>query len=134
MIELPPEIIWVIAENLNFRSLCRLRLACKNYSDLLHNLVDSRKRELFDKYTLIDKDNSVIFKPGPAITTLPKNFPIDGIYFFEIVEYDRNSCLSLGMINEDIDYCLHGEINFFFQDFNRMLRNCYDTKCMTQNA
>ncbi len=82
MLLLLPELIHLIALKLNFRSLLNLRRTCKKYYVLLSELVRTQTGELFDQYSgLYEK---VQFIPGPAINGLPKRFPIDGIYFFDI--------------------------------------------------
>ena len=106
MLQLPLEIVFCIAEVLNFRSLVQLRLACKLYSDLLQKLVASRKRELFTKYTFTDEENALQFIPGPAIKELPDGFPIDGIYFFEVPDYHARA-----------------DLYFFFHKFDKFLKD-----------
>lgn len=111
MLELPLEMIYFIAEKLNFRSLVQLRLTCSCYAQLLNDLVASRKQELFTKYTLTDEENAIKYIPGPAIKELPRGFPIDGIYFFEVEDYHARA-----------------DVNFFFRNFDGFLKNSHDTK------
>lgn len=70
MIDLPLEIIYLIAKQLNFRSLSRLRLTCTTYNQLLEKLFNNMKQELFAKYTFTNEQKTMLFIPGPAIKNL----------------------------------------------------------------
>jgi hypothetical protein len=105
----PKEIVCFIAEKLPFRSLVRFSRTCRKYHDLLTELITSRKKELFTQHTIewATEDYAIKFVPGPAITDLPKDFPIDGVYFFENYEYHSR-----------------GDVNFFFYDFDKFAQKC----------
>lgn len=110
----PLEIVYLIASHLNFRSLICLKRTCRTYSELLDSLIESRKKELFAQHTFADDENGIVFYPGPAIKHLPKNFPLDGIYFFDMPDYHA-SC----------------NVQFFLLNFDKFLRSdCLDTQCI----
>lgn len=110
----PLEIIYLIALHLNFRSLVSLKRTCRTYSELLDSLVTSRKNDLFARHTFTDEGNALVFYPGPAIKSLPKHFPLDGIYFFEMPDYHASS-----------------DVHFFLLNFDKLLRSNYqDTQCI----
>lgn len=110
----PLEIVFIIGEKLKFRALHSLRQTCKTYSNLFQDLIKSRRNELFLKYSVFDDNDNVKFVPGPAISNLPHEFPLQGIYFFAID------------FSED-------DINIFFKNFdgfilgNTSLRSCIAT-------
>lgn len=110
MEEQPLEIILYIAQYLNLRSLVNFSKTCNYYHSALKMLIASLKKELFTPATVICDDNStkIMFFPGPVIyNKLIPGMPIDGIYFFEEGFYTDN----------------RREVQFFFQHFNKFLKN-----------
>lgn len=101
---IPLEVFFLIGEQCDFRTLVQLRLTCRDFSDVLTDLMKSRKRKLFEKFSVIDDETGVTFIPGPAVESLRDNFPLKGIYFVLSYESSRES------------------FNFFLHDFTGWLK------------
>ena len=85
MESLYPDVIRMIGQKLNLRSLVKFSSTCKFYRQVLSPFIFALKEELFTPAKFVTGDGDVCcFYPGPAIKKfLSSDMPINGVYFLD---------------------------------------------------